>query len=71
MLTDQKGVSAFPDLGPQGGFVNQIPVLVSDGINAGLVVLIDASSVAAASGELTLSEVEDAILQMDTAPDSP
>jgi hypothetical protein len=71
MLTDQKGVSAFPDLGPMGGSINGIPVLVSDGISAGLVVLVDAASCAAASGELILSEVEEALSQMDSAPDSP
>jgi hypothetical protein len=71
MLKDQKGVSAFPDLGPMGGSINGIPVLVSDGISAGLVVLVDAASCAAASGELILSEVEEALLQMDSAPDSP
>ena len=71
MLTDSKGVSAFPDLGPLGGSINQIPVLVSEGVTAGNVVLVDASGIAAASGDLLLNEFREGMMQLDTAPDSP
>jgi hypothetical protein len=71
MLTDSKGVSAFPDLGPLGGSINQIPVLVSEGVTAGNVVLVDASGIAAASGDLVLNEFREGMIQLDSAPDSP
>jgi hypothetical protein len=71
MLTDSKGVSAFPDLGPLGGSINQIPVLVSEGVTAGNVVLVDGSGIAAASGDLVLNEFREGMMQLDTAPDSP
>ena len=71
MLTDSKGVSAFPDLGPMGGSINKIPVLVSDGISAGQVVLLDATSIAANAGDIALIDISQSSLQFDTAPDSP
>ena len=61
MLTDQKGVSAFPNLTPQGGSINGITVLVSDGVTAGNVILADASGIAAASGDLMLNEFSEGI----------
>jgi len=63
MLTDSKGVSAFPDLGPLGGSINQIPVLVSEGVTAGNVVLVDGSGIAAASGDLVLNEFREGMMQ--------
>jgi hypothetical protein len=71
MLTDSKGVSAFPDLGPQGGTINKIPVLVTDGLSAGQVVLMDASGVAGAPGDVGLQKFDESTLQFDTTPDSP
>jgi hypothetical protein len=71
MLTDQKGVSAFPDLGPTSGSINGITVIPSDGVGQGLVVLVDASGCGAAQGEARLEEVSESVLQLDTAPDSP
>ena len=71
MLSDGKGVSAFPDLTPQGGSINGITVLVSDGVTAGKVVLADASGIAAGSGDVTLNEFREGMVQLDTSPDSP
>src|SRR5262245_25221655 len=71
MLTDQKGVSAFPDLGPQGGTINKIPVLVSDGLSAGQVVLLDASGIAGAPGDVALQNLNEIMVQLADAPDSP
>ena len=65
MLTDQKGVSAFPNLTPQGGSINGIAVLVSDGVTAGQVVLADASGIAAASGDVTLNEYTEGSVHLD------
>jgi hypothetical protein len=71
MMSTTTGAPAFPDLGPLGGFVAPgLPVLTSD-ITAGLVVLINASAIAAASGEVILREFEEAMVQMDDAPTSP
>ena len=71
MLTDGKGVSAFPNLTPQGGSINGITVLTSDGVTAGNVVLVDASGIAAGSGDLMLNEFREGMVQLDTSPDSP
>ena len=71
MLTDQKGVSAFPNLTPQGGSINGIAVLVSDGVTAGQVVLADASGIAAASSDVTLNEYTEGSIITDAPPNSP
>ncbi len=71
MLTDGRGLSAFPDLGPQGGTINQIPVLVSDGLLTGQVVVVDASGIAANPGTVNLQNFENGIVASDSAPDSP
>ena len=54
--TGAHGDFAFQDLGPMGGSINQIPVLVSDGLTARDVILADASGIAGASGDLILTE---------------
>jgi hypothetical protein len=71
MLTDSKGVSAFPNLTPLGGEINGIRVLVSDGCTAGQVVLVDASKVAIGATDFELQEYRDGNLQFDSSPDSP
>lgn len=72
MLTSGvKGDSAFPELGPLGGEINSIPVLVSDGLSTGQVVLVDASGIGAASGDIGLNEMSKGTVVLDTAPDSP
>jgi hypothetical protein len=55
MLADN-GVSAFPELGPMGGVINKIPVIASDGVLSGQVILVDASGIAAAPGEVALQD---------------
>ena len=72
MLTGgAKGVGAFETLGPLGGSINQIPVLVSDGLSTGQVVLVDASGIAAASGDVSIKELHEGIVIMNSTPDSP
>ena len=71
MLTDQHGIGAFPQLTPMGGSINGIPVLVSDGVTAGQVILVYASSIGGNAGEMLLTESDQASLQQDSAPDSP
>lgn len=65
------GIASFPDLGPTGGSIQQIPVLVSDGVISGQVILLDASGIAAAPGEVTLQKIREGIIIADAAPDSP
>jgi Phage capsid family len=69
--TSTIGEAAFPQMGPQGGFVCNIPTLVSDGVPSGDLILIDASGVGAGSGEVTLQEMREASIQADSSPDSP
>lgn len=71
MLTDGHGLSAFPNLTPMGGSINGIIVLVSDAVTAGNVLLVDASGVGAASGDVVLNEFREGTVQLDTAPNSP
>ena len=71
MLSDSKGISAFPNLTPTGGSIQGITVLTSDGITAGNVILADSSGIAGASGDVVLDEIQEGTLQFDTAPDSP
>jgi hypothetical protein len=72
MLTGgAKGLGAFDQLGPLGGSINQIPVLVSDGLSVGQVVLVDASGVAANGGDVAIKELNSGIVIMNSTPDSP
>jgi len=71
MLTDQHGVSAFPDLGPGGGSIQSIPFVISDAVGAGLLYLIDASSIGANGGEMVFTEADQANIHFDDAPTSP
>jgi len=71
MLSDQHGVSAFPDLTPMGGEIQGIPLVVSDAVGVGLLYLIDASSIGANGGEMVFSEADQASIHLDDAPTSP
>ena len=68
---DTVGVRAFPDVTPLGGALLGIPLLVSDGVPSGTLLLIDASRIAANADRVALDMSEQVLLQMDTAPDSP
>jgi HK97 family phage major capsid protein len=70
-VTGTTGQRAFPEMGPMGGSICGIPVLVSDGLLAGTVMLVDASGIGAGSADLALFENREGALQMDSAPDSP
>ena len=69
MLTDGKGIAAFPDLTPQGGSIQGITVLVSDGSLIGTIVLVDASGIAAASGDIMLQQLKEGSVTASDAPD--
>lgn len=71
------GGSMFPELGPQGGFILQMPVIVSDSPADGNspaaheVWLIDGSQIAGGSDTIVFDQARHATLQLDSAPDSP
>lgn len=71
MLTDSKGLSAFPTLSPTGGTVNGVIVIASDGVPTGQVILADASGIAASPGEMILQQFSEGSFQADSSPDSP
>lgn len=59
------------DLTPSGGVLAGVPLVVSSGVPAGNLILMDASKFAAASEGVTLDQSEEATVQMQTTPDSP
>jgi hypothetical protein len=61
----------FPGMTPMGGTLMGTPVLVSDGCLAGDFILVDASGIGGAAGEMVLQQMREATLQLDAAPDSP
>jgi hypothetical protein len=65
------GSPCFPELSPSGGMIQGIPVLASDKMVAGRVVLVDAASLLMASGDVTLDNSDDTLLNMSDTPDSP
>ena len=71
VLHTNTGDAAFPGMNYNGGTIGGIPAVVSDGVPASTMVLVDAQQVAAASETIQLSSTMQAIVQMDTAPDSP
>jgi hypothetical protein len=71
IISDASGGSAFPQLTAQGGSVAGIPLVVSDGVPSGQLILCDASQLAAVSGPVELDISTQGAVQMDTVPDSP
>jgi HK97 family phage major capsid protein len=77
-LKSTGGSDAFPQLGVNGGSIWGISVLISDSMSVGtdspgnhLIVAIDASEVFFNDGGIELDASENALLEMQTSPDSP
>lgn len=70
-MLGSSGMASFPNLGPMGGSIQGIPVLVSDGVISGQVILLDASGIAGAPGEAALSAMREGVIISDSVPDSP
>jgi hypothetical protein len=70
-LHTNTGDAAFKDAKWNGGNIGGVPILVSDGVPSGNIILADASQIAAASEGITLDSSKDATIQLDSAPDSP
>jgi hypothetical protein len=62
---------AFPDVTFRGGTLFGVPLLVSDGVTAGQILLVDAGQIEAGSGDIILTSLKDAAVAMDSNPDSP
>jgi hypothetical protein len=71
VMQNDRGTSCYPALTPTGGSINGIPVLISDSVGTGLIILADASGLAANGGDIILTEADQASLQFNDAPDSP
>jgi hypothetical protein len=71
VLHDNTGGAAFPTLTVNGGSLAGIQVVVSDGVPASTMLLVDAQQVAAASETIQLAATGEAVAQLDTSPDSP
>src|SRR5262249_52393764 len=69
--SDTIGAKAFPSLGFAGGTIAGVPVLASDAVTSGDVLLIDASGFVASGGEIVLDNSRQADIQFETSPDSP
>ena len=67
-LADSAGGDAFAAMSPLGGELANLPSIVSSGIAADSLVLIDASGIAADAGPPTVTATTEADVQMDTAP---
>jgi len=62
------GGAAYPDMGPVGGTVCGVPALVSAGVTAGQVLLVDAGAIATGDEELKLKLTASAMIEMSDDP---
>ena len=69
--TASNATPAFPEMTPQGGSILGIPVIASDAVTSGQVILADASGIAAGSDTIVLNTMAEGTIMPDTAPDSP
>src|SRR4029079_19038353 len=65
------GGAAFPTLSYNGGSLAGIEVVVTEGLPSSTMLLVDAQQVAAACESIQLSATNEAIVAMDSSPDSP
>lgn len=65
------GGPAFPQMTPNGGAIGALSLVATDAVPGTHIVLADASQIAAASETITLDSSTEALIQLDTAPDSP
>jgi len=67
-LTDTAGLDAFPAMSATGGEMANLPAIVSSGVPAGELYLVDASGIAADGGPVTVRASSQADVLMDSAP---
>jgi hypothetical protein len=66
-----EGTQFLRDMGLNGGTIAGMNVAVTDGVDAGTFVVVDASQIAAGSDTVELDVTRQATLQLETTPDSP
>lgn len=71
LATMYDGGFVFPEMSPTGGTVLNLPAIVSDGMEAGTLGLLDATGIAAETMGVELSVSRQSSIQLDDAPDSP
>jgi HK97 family phage major capsid protein len=71
VLHTSTGAPAFSSMGYNGGTIGGIQAVVTDGVPSGTMLLADAQQIAAASDTIQLAATNEAIVAMDTSPDSP
>jgi HK97 family phage major capsid protein len=69
--TTTTGHSAFPEMGPQGGTLCNIPTLVCDALTNGTVVLFDAAQIVTGASEIEPKVIRHGDGADDSEPDSP
>ncbi len=65
------GGRAFPEMAPTGGSMCGIPCVVSDGVGAGTLGLIDCAGIAGDVEGVELKTARHATIELEDAPDSP
>jgi hypothetical protein len=63
--------AAWPEMSPSGGRMAGMEVIVTDGLSAGQMVVVDANAIAASAGSVELDAVTEASVEMNTTPTSP
>lgn len=69
VIGDASGAPAFPETA--SGNLGAWPLVISDGVGSGLLILCDAAQIAASALPIELDATDQATIQMDSAPDSP
>lgn len=65
------GALAYPDLSARGGTLGGLPVFTSDAMPPGNVIVVDPSRIFLWNGGVSLSYSDQALVQLDDAPDAP
>jgi hypothetical protein len=66
------GAPAFPEVGPLGGeLLPGVTAIASDQVGSGVAIMVAADAIAGSSDTVVLDGSSNALLQMETAPDSP
>jgi hypothetical protein len=69
VIGDSAGAAAFPEVAD--GRLAGSPLLVSDGVGSGLLIVFDAAQLACSALPVELDVSNEALVQLDTAPDNP
>ncbi len=70
-IGDSAGGQAFPDVTMTGGTLAGVPVVISDSVASGVLILADAAQLVVAAGDIELSASDEADVQLNDGPDSP